>query len=262
MTSLFRVAPLLAAVVFVAAGLAACSGSDVAENTSAESVFRLGMQEYMDENYQDAIQQFEVIRLQYTGSAVADSARYFTALSRFQREEYLLASYEFNQIILGGASRELMADAYFHFAQCYYEMSPKVQLDQTYTTRAIDALQNFIEAYPSHPRAQQAERQTLELVNRLAEKEYITGILYEKMEAPSSAVIYFSTVTDRFYNSEFADDAMAGKVRSLVAMRRYADAVTAAKEFAEKYPDSEYRSSVASLQEKAETLQQERSAGK
>jgi outer membrane protein assembly factor BamD len=253
---------MLAAVVFVTAVLAGCSGSDVPENPTAESQFRLGMEEYLDENYQDAIQHFEVIRLQYPGSAVADSARYFTALSRFQREEYLLASYEFNQIILGGASRELMADAYFHFAQCYYELSPKVQLDQTYTTRAIDALQNFVEAYPSHPKAQQAERQTLELVNRLAEKEYITGILYEKMEAPSSAVIYFGTVTDRYYNSDFADDAMAGKVRSLLAMKRYGDAVAAAKEFAEKYPDSEYRSSVASLLEQAEDLRKSGSAGK
>ena len=142
MTSFFRIVPLLC----TAAVLFACSSSDLPDNPTAEQQFRLGMEEFQDENYQEAIQHFEVIRLQYPGSSVADSARYFTALSRFQREEYLLASYEFNQIIQSGASRELMADSYYQFAQCYYELSPKVDLDQSYTMRAIDALQrnNFV----------------------------------------------------------------------------------------------------------------------
>lgn len=253
MTSFLRIAPLvLSAVVF-----AACSGSDLPENPTAEQEFRRGMEEYLDENYQEAIQHFEVIRLQYPGSAVADSARYFNALSRFQREEYLLASYEFNQIIQGGASRELMADSYYQFAQCYYRLAPDVQLDQTYTRRAIDALQNFIEAYPSHPRAQQAEKEALELVNRLAEKEYLTGVLYEKMDAPESAVIYYGTVTDRYYNTDFADDAMVGKIRALIAMKSYREAIDAAKTFVEKYPDSEYRSDVDAFAAEATELQRE-----
>ncbi|MBE0643144.1 MAG: outer membrane protein assembly factor BamD [Bacteroidetes bacterium] len=242
MTSFFRIVPLLC----TAAVLLACSSSDLPENPTAEQQFRLGMEEFQDENYQEAAQHFEVIRLQYPGSSVADSARYFTALSRFKREEYLLASYEFNQIIQSGASRELMADSYYQFAQCYYQLAPKVDLDQTYTMRAIDALQNFVEAYPQHEKAQSVEKQVIELVNRLAEKEYNTGILYEKMEVPESALIYFSTVVDRYYNTDYADDAMAGKVRSLLAMKRYSDAIAAAKEFAEKYPSSEYKSDVES----------------
>ena len=234
--------------------LAACSGSDVPENRTADQEFRLGLEEFHDEDYLEAIQHFEVIRLQYPGSAVADSARYFSALARYQREEYLLASYEFNQIIVGGAARELMADAYYQFAQCYYQLAPHAQLDQTYTTRAIDALQNFVEAYPQHPKAQDCERQTLELVNRLAEKEYRTGVLYEKMESPSSALVYYNAVVDRYYNTDVADDAMAGKVRVLIALKRFAAAITTAKEFDERHPASEYRRDVATLVARAEEL--------
>lgn len=240
MTSFFRIVPLLC----TAAVLLACSSSDLPENPTAEQQFRLGMEEYLDEDYQEAVGHFEVIRLQFPGSSVADSARYYTALSRYQREEYLLASYEFNQIIQSGGSRELMADAYYQFAQCYYQLSPKLQLDQTYTMRAIDALQNFVEAYPSHAKAQEVEKQVIELVNRLAEKEYSTAILYEKMEVPESALIYFNTVVDRYYNTDFADDAFAGKIRSLLSMKRYDDVIASAKEFSEKYPSSDYRTEV------------------
>lgn len=258
MTSFFKIVSF----VFAAAALAACSSSDLPENRTAEQEFRLGLEEFQDENYQEAIQHFEVIRLQFPGSSVADSARYYTAFARYQREEYLLASYEFNQIIVGGSSRELMADAYYQFAQCYYQLSPQVQLDQTYTTRAIDALQNFVEAYPQHPKAQECEKQTIELVNRLAEKEYRTGLLYEKMEAPESAVVYYTAVTDRYYNTDFADDAMAGKVRALFAMKRYADAVKAAKEFEEKYAGSEYRGDVAAISTDAAAMLQKGGASR
>lgn len=240
--------------------LAACSGSDVPENRTAEQEFRLGLEEFHDEDYLEAIQHFEVIRLQYPGSAVADSARYFSALARFEREEYLLASYEFNQIILGGAARELMADAYYQFAQCYYQLAPHAQLDQTYTTRAIDALQNFVEAYPRHPKAQECERQTLELVTRLAEKEYRTGVLYEKMESPSSALVYYNAVVDRYYNTEFADDAMAGKARMLFALKRFAAVVTTAKEFDERHGGSDYRGEVATLASRATEMLRQGSA--
>jgi outer membrane protein assembly factor BamD len=250
MTSFFRIVPLLC----TAAVLLACSSSDVPENPTAEQQFRLGMEEYVDENYQEAVGYFEVIRLQFPGSSVADSARYYTALCRFQREEYLLASYEFNQIIQSGSSRELMADAYYQFAQCYYMLAPKVQLDQTYTMRAIDALQNFVEAYPTHEKAQAVEKQVIELVNRLAEKEYKTAILYEKMEVPESALIYFNTVVDRYYNTDYAEVAFAGKIRSLLAMKRYKDVLSSAKDFLEKYPASEFRNEVEENSAKASSL--------
>ncbi len=250
MTSFFRIAPFL----LTAAVLLACSSSDVPENPTAEEQFRLGLEEYLDENYLEAVQHFEIIRLQFPGSSVADSSRYYTALCRYQREEYLMASYEFNQIIQSGASRQLMADSYYQFAQCYYQLAPKVQLDQTYSMRAIDALQNFVEAYPSHQKAQEVEKQVIELVNRLAEKEYNTAILYEKMEVPGSALIYFGTVVDRYYSTDYADDAFAGKVRSLLALKRYDEVGAVAKDFLEKHPESEYREEVRENADKAATF--------
>ena len=228
---------------------AACSSAEVSDTPTAEERFAMGMAEYQDENWLEAINEFEIIRLQYPGSAVADSARYFTGMSRYKREEYLLATYEFNQLISGGRSSELAADAYYMYAQCYYEMSPKVQLDQTATERAIDALQSFVEAYPTHPGADGVERQVLELVGKLAEKEYDTAVLYEKMENRSAALIYYGTVVDRYYNTTLVDDAYAGKIRMLVALKRYDEAESGIAEFLEKYPDSPYRDDMTGYRE-------------
>jgi len=240
MTSPFRIFLLFSSLVL----LSACASTEVSDTPTAEERFAMGMQEFEDENWLEAINEFEIIRLQYPGSAVSDSARYFTGLSRFNREEYLLASYEFNRLVTGGRSRDLADDAYYMYAQCYYRMSPKAELDQTATERAIDALQSFVEAYPNHPKATEVEKQVLELVNKLAEKEYETGILYEKMENRSAALIYFSTVVDRYYNTYVVDDAHAGKIRMLVELKRWDEAESSIAEFLEKYPDSPNRDEV------------------
>lgn len=224
--------------------LSACASTEITDTPTAEQRFAMGMEEYEDENWLEAINEFEIIRLQYPGSAVADSARYYTGMARFQREEYLLASYEFNRLITGGRSADLADEAYYMYAQCYYEMSPKVQLDQTATERAIDALQSFVEAYPSHPKAPEVEKQVLELVNKLADKEYETAVLYEKMENRSAALIYYGTVVDRYYNTYIVDEAHAGKIRMLLELQRYEEAESSVEEFLQKYPESPLRDEV------------------
>lgn len=248
---------LSAAIIFIG-----CGGSEVLENPSAEERFRLGMAEFEDDNYLEALNHFEIIRLQYPASAVADSARLYTGIARFKREEYLMASYEFNQLIQGGAARDLLPEAYYMFAQCYYEMSPNVRLDQTNSMRAIDALQNFVEAYPSHPKAAQAEKQVIELVNKLAEKEYSTAVLYEKLDNRESALVYYNTVVDRYYSTEFAEPSAAAKIRLLLRLRRYALAERAVKDFLERYPNSSFMETVLAQRGEIEALRASGNAGK
>ena len=231
------------------------------ETPSAEERFQLGLAEFMEENYLEALNHFEVIRLQFPGSSVADSARYYTGLARFEREEYLLASFEFNQLLQGSASRDLLPESYYMFAQCYYEMSPKPQLDQSHSLRAIDALQNFVEAYPSHPKASRAEQQVVELVTKLAKKEYDTAILYEKLENRESALVYYNTVIDRYYNTEYADDATAAKIRVLLRLRRFALAERTVKDFFERYPGSELTETVRQYSAELDGLRTASNAG-
>ncbi|MBI5645804.1 MAG: outer membrane protein assembly factor BamD [Ignavibacteriae bacterium] len=241
-----RTLPIVAAAV-LAVCCAACSSTTPADIPTAEQRFRLGMAEYADEDYFDAIQHFEVIRLQYPTSPVADSARFFMGMSRFNREEYILASYEFSQIGQVSSSPALQTEAQYMYARCYVELSPKAALDQTYTMRAIDALQTFIETNPKHPKAADAEKDMLGLINRLAEKEYRTGLLYMKLENARAAEVYFDTVIDKYYSTEYVDDAAAMKIRALISRKQYAAAGDRITQFLEKYPTSPLRDDVAAL---------------
>jgi outer membrane protein assembly factor BamD len=231
--------------------LIGCSGSDATSEPTAEERFHTAMEEYNDEDYLEALTEFDVIRLQFPGSPVSDSARYFAGMARFKREEYLLASYEFNQVRQGGPRSGLLADAQYMYALCYVRLSPDVPLDQTYTYRAIDAVQTFIELYPDHPKVPEAEEYLTEMFNKLAEKEYNTGVLYVKMENPDAALVYFDTVIDKYYSTPYADDAMYRKIDILVKQRKTAEANALIKTFLDKYPDSPYREDIIDLRRSA-----------
>ncbi|MDH7515194.1 MAG: outer membrane protein assembly factor BamD [Bacteroidota bacterium] len=223
---------------------ARCGGSKPDETMSPEERFRLGMLEYGKKRYTEALQHFDVIRLQFPGSPVADSARFFSGMSRFASEEYLLASYEFSHLLQYNASHTLHADAQYMYARCFVELSPKSQLDQTYTFRAIDALQSFIENHPRDPRVAEAERTIRSLTEKLAKKEYETGLLYLKLENTRAAEVYFDNVFDKYYNTEYADDALAMKIRILMKRGKHAEAAPFIDLFLEKFPDSPYTGEV------------------
>ena len=235
-------------VLCIAACIQACSSSAPPSVPTAADHFHLGLRQYLDGDYQEALKEFEIIRLQFPASTVSDSSRYFMGMSHFKREEYILASYEFNQMIQSNPSSGLAGDAQFMFAECYYMLSPKPALDQSYTTRGIDALQTFIEYYPNHSKVSEAEKQLKELVSKLAEKEYTTGVLYARLENYSAALIYYNTVIDRYYNTKFADDAYVGRIEILLRKKRFEEARETIKTFLEKYPESPRRTDVLLLQ--------------
>ena len=226
----------------------ACSSKVVIDNPNAEQRFHLGMAEYNDGNYLEAIQHFEVIRLQFQASAIADSAKFYAGMSHFQREEYLLGQYEFTQLIQNFPKSPLLPGSYFMYAQCLYKLSPRVDLDQSYTVKAIDALQTFVEVYATHPKAQEAEAQLKELFEKLAQKEFDTGVLYVKMQNSTAALVYFNNVIDRYYNTSYADDALVQKIRILMRRKNYTEADDVMQTFLRKYPDSPFRDEIEQQQ--------------
>src|SRR5205823_10031396 len=101
-------------------------------------------------------------------------------------------------------------------AMCYYRLSPNSWLDQTYTTKAIDAFQNFIDYNPTHQLVHDAEEKIKELNSRLAKKLYEGGLLYMKLEYYASAMKYFDAVIEKYHDTPYAEPAHLGKVRALV----------------------------------------------
>ena len=216
-----------------------CSSSVDTTTLSAEEHLEYAKQLMIEEDYEEAVREFESVLLQYTGSAVNDDAQYFLALTYYKREQYLLAAYEFSKLIRDIPTSVFVQDAQFMLADSYYQLSPDYQLEQSYSKKAIEEFQAFVEFFPLHPKVEEAERKIDELYAKYAEKEFNSARIYEKMEFYSAAINYYKMVKDTYHDSEFAPLAHYKLIQLLVLRDRTDEALRNIAEFLRKYPEDE-----------------------
>jgi len=235
------------------------SGGEVATVT-AESRFESAKSLYEVGAYLDAINEFTVITLQYQGSPFAADAQFYLGESRFEREEYLLAAFEYNVLRRNYPASARLPDGLYKLGLCYYQLSPSSYLDQRYTSKAIDEFQNFVEYYPLHELAFDAEQKIAELNARLARKAYDTARLYVRMGYLRAALISFEVVIEKYHDTEYSPQAYLGKAEVLVQRGRYEEARSAVEGFIRRYPDDDLRPWIDQLKQEIDEELQERAA--
>jgi outer membrane protein assembly factor BamD len=139
--------------------------------------------------------------------------------------------------------------AQYKLAECYYELSPRAPLDQKYTMKAIREYQYFIEENPGHEMKDDAEKKIMELRNKLAKKEYGNAETYRKMREFESAIIYYDQVLDHYYDTEWADEALFGKIKSLLELEEYGRAQVELDKFTQQFPNSKLLDNVRGISE-------------
>lgn len=226
-----------------------CSSTEQITTLDAEERFTQAKNLFDEENFQESMNEFTIVTLQYQGSSVADDAQFYLGECRFARGEFLLAVFEYQQLKRSYPASPLVPSAQFKLGLAYYSLSPGSALDQQYTNKAIDELQTFIEYYPSHDKASEADSLIRELTTRLARKSYEIAEQYVKLEYYKAAMFYFDDVIGKYHDTEYAPLAYLGKVEAFIAKKKYAEAQTAVDEFIGKFPNSVLRSRADQLRE-------------
>ena len=234
--------------------LASCSSSkDAVDILDAEDRFARGKQKFDGGDYLDAIDEFQIVTIQFRGSAVADDAQYYLGECYFERHEYIIAASEYETLIRRMRASDLIPLAQYKRAMCYHKLSPRADLDQQHTKKAIDTFQEFIEYNPTHELVPDAETRIVELNNKLAEKMYKNGNLYVSLHYYRSARIEFERVLEVYHDSEWADDANIGLAKLHLNRKRYRDAKDAIERFFIRFPDSPLRTAAESLQKEIDS---------
>lgn len=240
--------------------LLSCSGSDVTQNLTAEEYFERGKMKFDEGSYLEAISDFEVVKIQFMGSDVADDAQFYLAECHFQRGEYLLAAEEYRALKRNMSVSSFIPLTQYKIGLSCYQLAPKSSLDQRFTLQAINEFQAFIEYNPNHELVPDAEVKIKELNSRLAQKLYDTAVLYMKMEYYKAAILYFSAVIEKYHDTPFAETALLGKVQALVARKKYAEAESEIVKFLDKYSNSQFKNEAESLRKEIEKNLQSNSA--
>ena len=208
---------------------------------------------YNEEDYQEALSEFQALVLQYPGSAIIDEAQYYLGMTRYQRGEYILAAYEFSKLIKNMPASKYMSEAQFMLAQSYYKLSPNYQLDQKFTKKAIQEFQAFIDFFPSDKKVKEAEEKISELNDKLAEKDYLIAYIYEKLDYNKAALIYYDLLLDTYHDSKYAPLAMYDKIKLLIQRDENSKALEEIAKFIELYPNNDKVNDVKELKNSLES---------
>jgi len=219
-------------------------------NQTERLQYALGL--YQDEDYLDAANEFEAILLQFPGSSVVDDAQYYLAMCRYQREEFIIAAYEFSKLIKNMPASEFVPQAQFMLAESYYGLSPDYNLDQSYTKKAIEEYQAFIDFFPLNEKVNEAEQKINELNQKLAHKDYDIAVIYEKLDYHTAALKYFDVVIETYHDTRYAPMASYKKIHLLIEREREDEALAEAKRFLSTYPDDENYNEVEEIKNSLE----------
>ncbi len=215
-----------------------CAGRKPTENMSAQERLHYAMKKFDDGDYLDARNEFRIIVLNFPGQSVVDSAQYFLAECHLKMKEYILATAEYEKLIRMFPASEFVDDAQFKIGYANYKMSPKYSLDQTNTQKAIEALQQFAEEYPTSDLVDDANELMLKCREKLAKKEYKTGELYRKMAYYEAAILYFESVLSSYYDTDYAPEAQYWLAVCLMKDEQFNRAEEEFAKYIRKYPES------------------------
>ena len=210
------ITPVLITLIAVLV-LAGCGGSGRIAYTSPQEAFGKGRALYEEGKYDTAIQYFQgVFSFGRTHQWAAD-AQLYLARSYNNNREYLLAGNEYERFTKIYRADPRLPEANYEWAMTYYHLSPQSALDQTDTKRAIQEFQLFIDRYPDHELVDQAQETIVELRGKLAKKQFDTAKLYERRELFEAAAISFESVFDLYPDTEWAQPALVGAIRTYIS---------------------------------------------
>lgn len=252
-------------MLVLAAGFIATSCSKenyVQQGDTLPIAFEKSMTQFNNENYDDAIRNFELVIQIGRGTDYGRDAQYYLAESYFRNEQYLMAASEFERYASLFPRSERREEVDFKEAFCYYKLSPRFRLDQKYTRRAIEKFNLFESRYPNSGRIKEISKYEDELRNKLAHKLYNAADLYMRIDEYEAAAIYYGLTIDRYpESSPWAEMALVDQINAYVIYadnsvqskqrERYEMAVQSYEKYLQLFPEGEHRSLAEEYVDKA-----------
>jgi len=221
-------------------GIFACGGNKARLNMTAEDRFAYAMKLFNGKDYFEARTQFRIVILNAPGSALVDQAQFYLGECHYRMDEFILAASEYERLLKLYPRSEFLDDAQYKLALCYDRLSPKSDLDQKHTRKAIEEFQRFLEDHPTSEFVEEVEKKLFVARSKLAKKEFDTGNLYRKMTLYEASIYSFDDVLNQYYDSKYAEPALFYKGESLFKLERWDEAKKSLETLLEKFPKSEF----------------------
>ncbi len=178
-----------------------------AKYTMAEKFYNEAKEENDKSKFRKALRLFEQIVPQYRGKPQGEKVTFLFADTYYQLEDSYLAGYQFERFTSAYPNSEKVEEASFKSAKSYYFLSPRYDLDQTETDKAMAELQKYIDTYPNGEYLDEANKLATELRVKLEKKAYEIAKQYHHTENYKSAMVAFTNFINEYPGSPFREAA-------------------------------------------------------
>ncbi len=205
--------------------------------------------EYYDKkDYHFAQQLYEDLFPVMKGDPRFEDLYYKYAFCAYYQKDYLNAENLFKSFVEVFPTSKKAEEMDYMRAYCYYRQSPKVELDQTNTTRAIGLMQTFINTHPGSDRNKEA----MEIIEKgrlkLEAKELKSAELYYNIGQYKAAAIAFTNLINNYPDSPAGDMYKLQAIKSyyeyaylsveLKKEERFQQVITECNDFIDRFPES------------------------
>ena len=232
---------------------------------SKDNEYKLKMAEqyYAQKKYSMAQQVFEDIMPFFRGSEKYEDMYYKYTYCSYYIKDYINAENLFKTFVENFPNSTHIEECDYMHSYSFYKQSPKVELDQTATSKTISLMQAFINTHPQSERNKEAT-EIIDLCRRkLEEKEYKSAELYYNLGYYKSAAVAFASLIENFPDSEKSDEYKLIIIKSYYKyagqsvidkqMERYEKVIAECTDFTDRFSDSKLLADVKNYRTLSET---------
>ena len=175
------------------------------KSTDYEYKLQMADKYYNQKKYLQAQQLYEELYPVYKGTVKFEELYYKDAYCFYYLKNYRDAENFFKGFLEVFPNSEKAEEVDYMRALCFYKQSPKLELDQSNTARAIGVMQTFINTHPGSSRIKEATEIIDICRAKLEEKELRGAELYFKVGQYRASAIAFDNLLNNYPESAKAD---------------------------------------------------------
>ena len=229
--------------------LNACSKfSKIQKSKDYEYKLKKADEFYAGKKYRYAQQLYEELFPAYKGNEKFEDIYYKYAYCFYYLKLYRDAENLFKGYLEVFPNSQRSEEVDYMRAYCFYKQSPKLELEQVNTMKAMGMMQTFISTHPGSPRVKDAT-EIIDLSRaKLEGKEFRGAQLYYNLSQYRAAAIAFSNLMNNYPESAKGEEYKLMVVKSYYRfaglsvqdkqIERYEKVLTEYEDFTDRYPES------------------------
>ena len=241
---------VLCTVCFAILAAGCNSVQQVLKSGRPDHMYQTALKHYQNQKWSKAAMLFEAAAPYYSGTMQEDSIAFMTAFCKFKTRDYEVATSMLDDFRRKFGRSVFLEDAEGILALSYFYLAPGPTRDQTMTTQAIVAVNEYLAHYPNSSRSDEFREMDKILTQRLHDKTYLNAYTYYKIGRYKSAIVALKNALKLYPTSSHREEIMYLIVKSGSKLAdnsvqdkqadRYLSTLDSYYSFVAEFPESHY----------------------